>query len=93
MHKVLIVSPNDIRIGPNKTTWTPLVIASAAAVMESSGCTVKVFDRLAHCHAAVGNLERAVRTQWLAVKQEPHSPLIRRNYKRFLSRASGARSE
>ena len=61
--------------------------------LESSPENGSYLDTLAHCHAAVGNLERAVRTQWLAVKQEPHSPLIRRNYKRFLSRASGARSE
>lgn len=50
MPKVLIVSPNDSRIGPNKNTWTPLFIASAAAVLENTGCTVRVFDRLAHSH-------------------------------------------
>jgi len=61
--------------------------------LESSPENGSYLDTLAHCHAAVGNLKRAVRTQWLAVKQEPHSPLIRRNYERFLSRASGARSE
>ncbi len=45
--------------------------------------TASYLDTLAHCHAAAGQLERAIRTQWLAVKQEPHSRLIRRNFARF----------
>jgi len=47
-------------------------------------------DTLAHCHAAVGHLERAVRAQSLAVRHEPHSPLVRRNYERFRARLAGA---
>lgn len=46
--------------------------------------TASYLDTLAHCHAAAGQPERAIRTQWLAVKQEPHSQLIRRNFARFL---------
>lgn len=68
-------------------------IGYSRSSLESSPENGSYLDTLAHCHAAVGNLKRAVRTQWLAVRQEPHSPLIRRNYERFLSRASGARSE
>lgn len=45
--------------------------------------TASYLDTLAHCHAAAGRLDRALRTQWLAVKQEPHSLLIRRNLERF----------
>lgn len=45
--------------------------------------TGSYLDTLAHCHAAAGHLERAIRTQWLAVKQEPHSRLIQRNFARF----------
>lgn len=49
--------------------------------------TASYLDTLAHCHAAAGNLERAVRTQWLAVKKDPHSLLIRHNFERFRSLA------
>ena len=56
--------------------------------LEASFDNASYLDTLAHCHAAAGNLERAVRTQWLAVKQEPHNALIRRNYDRFKSRAA-----
>jgi len=45
-------------------------------------------DTLAHCHAAAGSIERAIRTQWLAVRQEPHSQTIRRNLARFEARRS-----
>ena len=58
--------------------------------LEAAFDNASYLDTLAHCHAAGGDLEQAVRTQWLAVKQEPHSPLIRRNYERFRSRASAA---
>jgi hypothetical protein len=40
-------------------------------------------DTLAHCHAAAGSIDRAIRTQWLAVRQEPKSQTIRRNLARF----------
>lgn len=56
--------------------------------LEASFDNASYLDTLAHCHAAAGDLERAVRTQWLAVKQEPHNALIRRNYDRFKSRAA-----
>jgi len=40
-------------------------------------------DTLAHCHAAAGRREAAVRTQRLARRQEPHNRTIRRNLARF----------
>jgi len=40
-------------------------------------------DTLAHCHAAAGNKDLAVRTQLLALRQEPHNRTIRRNLERF----------
>jgi hypothetical protein len=55
--------------------------------LEDSFDSASYLDTLAHCHAAAGNLERAIRTQWIAVKKEPHSLLIRRNFARFQSRA------
>jgi hypothetical protein len=57
--------------------------------LETAFDNASYLDTLAHCHAAAGDLEQAIRTQWLAVKQEPHSPLIRRNYERFRGRAAG----
>jgi hypothetical protein len=43
-------------------------------------------DTLAHCHAAAGNMAAAVRTQSLALRQEPHNRTIRKNLERFQSR-------
>jgi hypothetical protein len=60
--------------------------------LEESFDNGSYLDTLAHCHAAAGNLARAVRTQWLAVKQEPHSLLVRRNYERFVAQAAAAAS-
>jgi hypothetical protein len=59
--------------------------------LEDSFDNASYLDTLAHCHAAAGALERALRTQWLAVRQEPSSLLVRRNYERFLARAAAAR--
>ncbi len=59
------------------------------ASLELSPDSGSFLDTLAHCHAAAGNLDRAIRTQWLAVTQDPHSPMIRRNYERFLALAAG----
>ena len=42
-------------------------------------------DTLAHCQAAAGNNAAAVRTQSLALRQEPHNRTIRRNLERFQS--------
>jgi hypothetical protein len=56
--------------------------------LEEAFDTASFLDTLAHCHAAAGNLERALRTQWLAVKKEPHSLLIRRNFARFRAMAA-----
>jgi hypothetical protein len=58
--------------------------------LESSFDSASYLDTLAHCHAAAGDLDRALRTQWLAVRQEPHSRLVRRNYERFLARRQEA---
>jgi hypothetical protein len=51
--------------------------------LETSFDSSSYLDTLAHCHAAAGSIERAIRTQWLAVRQEPHSQTIRRNLARF----------
>jgi tetratricopeptide (TPR) repeat protein len=40
-------------------------------------------DTLAHCHAAAGRAEAAIRTQRLAKRQEPHNRTIQRNLERF----------
>ena len=40
-------------------------------------------DTLAHCQAAAGNKAAAVRTQMLALRQEPHNRTIRKNLARF----------
>jgi len=43
-------------------------------------------DTLAHCQAAAGDIGSAIRTQSLALRQEPHNRTIRRNLERFRSR-------
>jgi len=43
-------------------------------------------DTLAHCQAAAGNISAAIRTQSLALRQEPHNRTLRRNLERFKSR-------
>jgi hypothetical protein len=58
--------------------------------LESSFDSASYLDTLAHCQAAGGDFARAIRTQWLAVRQEPHSLLVRRNYERFLTRRQEA---
>jgi tetratricopeptide (TPR) repeat protein len=40
-------------------------------------------DTLAHCRAAGGDIKGAIRTQWLAKRQEPHNRTIQRNLERF----------
>ncbi|MFM7033604.1 MAG: hypothetical protein ACKOYJ_00195 [Planctomycetia bacterium] len=50
-------------------------------------------DTLAHCHAATGNIAAAVRTQRLALRQEPNTRMIRVNLERFERRAAAATSE
>jgi len=40
-------------------------------------------DTLAHCQAAAGDKTAAVRTQMLALRQEPHNRTIRKNLARF----------
>jgi len=44
-------------------------------------------DTLAHCQAAGGQAAAAVRTQSLALRQEPHNRTIRKNLERFQSLA------
>ncbi len=56
--------------------------------LETSFDSSSYLDTLAHCHAAAGSIDRAIRTQWLAVRQEPHSQTIRRNLARFEARRS-----
>jgi hypothetical protein len=43
-------------------------------------------DTLAHCRAAAGDYEAAIRTQSLARRQEPHNRTIQRNLARFEKR-------
>ncbi|MBL6832021.1 MAG: hypothetical protein ISQ70_11475 [Pirellulales bacterium] len=45
-------------------------------------------DTLAHCHAAEGNFDRAIRAQTLAARYEPHNNTIRRNLARFQALAA-----
>lgn len=40
-------------------------------------------DTLAHCQAAAGDFSRAIRTQSLAIRREPHNRMLRRNLTRF----------
>jgi tetratricopeptide (TPR) repeat protein len=54
--------------------------------LEDAFDNASYLDTLAHCHAAAGNLERAVRVQSLAVRHEPNSVLVRRNLERFQER-------
>ena len=58
--------------------------------LEEAFDNASYLDTLAHCHAAAGELERAVRVQSLAVRHEPHSLLVRRNYERFQTRRQEA---
>jgi hypothetical protein len=46
-------------------------------------------DTLAHCRAAAGDHAGAIRTQSLALRQEPHNRTIRRNLERFRKAAGG----
>lgn len=47
-------------------------------------------DTLAHCHAAEGRFDRAIRAQSLAARYEPHNRTIQRNLERFRLRAAEA---
>ncbi|MCE9629174.1 MAG: hypothetical protein K8S94_00445 [Planctomycetia bacterium] len=51
--------------------------------LEQSFDTASYLDTLSHCRAAAGDLRGAIRTQLLAVRQEPHNPAIRRNLDQF----------
>jgi len=51
--------------------------------LEQSFDSASYLDTLAHCHAAAGEFGRAVRTQWLAIRQEPRNQTLRRNLDRF----------
>lgn len=54
--------------------------------LENAFDNASYLDTLAHCHAAAGDLKRAIRVQSLAVRHEPNSLLVRRNLERFQSR-------
>jgi hypothetical protein len=45
-------------------------------------------DTLAHCQAAAGDFTRAIRTQSLAVRREPHNRMLRQNLERFEAAAT-----
>jgi tetratricopeptide (TPR) repeat protein len=55
--------------------------------LESSFDSPSYLDTLAHCHAAAGDFPRAVRTQSLAHRFEPHNRTIQRNLRRFRMQA------
>jgi hypothetical protein len=76
----------------NTTGDVALAIEHSKASLEQSFDSGSYLDTLAHCQAAAGDLSRAVRTQWLAARQEPHSQAIRRNLERFRAAAAEAAS-
>lgn len=51
--------------------------------LETSFDSPSYLDTLAHCQAAAGDFARAVRTQSLARRLEPHNRTIERNLRRF----------
>lgn len=51
--------------------------------LEAAFDSPSYLDTLAHCHAAAGDFPRAVRTQALARRFEPHNRTIERNLRRF----------
>jgi hypothetical protein len=51
--------------------------------LELSFDSPSYLDTLAHCRAAAGDAAGAERTQFLAVRQEPHNVTIRRNLEHF----------
>jgi len=74
----------------NTTGDVALAIEHSKASLEQSFDSGSYLDTLAHCQAAAGDLSRAVRTQWLAVRQDSHSQTIRRNLERFQAAAAQA---
>jgi hypothetical protein len=56
--------------------------------LEKSFDSASYLDTLAHCLAAAGDHARAVRTQSLALRMEPHNRTILRNLMRFQARAA-----
>lgn len=76
----------------NTTGDVALAIEHSKASLEQSFDSGSYLDTLAHCQAAAGDLSRAVRTQLLAARQEPHSQAIRRNLERFRAAAAEAAS-
>lgn len=56
--------------------------------LEISFDNASYLDTLAHCHAAEGHFERAIRTQTLAARYEPHNRTIHRNLERFRALAA-----
>jgi hypothetical protein len=83
--------------GYNEYAWlvsntegdVPKATRYAKRALEHSFDSSSYLDTLAHCRAAGGDLHGAVRTQALAVRQEPHNLTIRRNYARFLEAEKG----
>jgi len=67
-----------------------LAIEHSKASLEQSFDSGSYLDTLAHCQAAAGDFPRAVRTQSLAARQEPHSQAIQRNLERFREAAARA---
>jgi hypothetical protein len=51
--------------------------------LEQSFDSAGFLDTLAHCRAAGGDRRGALRLQWVALRTDPHSPMLRKNLRRF----------
>lgn len=61
--------------------------------LEMSFDNPSYLDTLAHCQAAAGRIDMAVRTQSVAARYEPHNRTIQRNLERFRAAAAPPRGD
>lgn len=57
--------------------------------LEHSFDSAGYLDTLAHCRAAAGDLRGALRLQRVALRMDPHSPMLRKNLQRFQAAGAG----
>jgi tetratricopeptide (TPR) repeat protein len=69
----------------------PKAVRYSRRSLRDSFDNASYLDTLAHCHAAAGDLDRAIRTQRLALRHEPHNRIIRLNLEAFERRAAASR--